>query len=89
MVILNTCKQLLLADETNGIQDGFKVFCTSHMMRSMMLSSFCKSKIAQPSYSLCKITKFFMNAFCTKVYNALYCILVCAIMLGFFKLGHI
>ena len=66
--VLNTCKQLLILNENIGIRDCLKDFWTSHVVRSMLMCSFCKSELVCPSYSLCKITVGFVmkSIFCTK-----------------------
>ena len=51
------------------------------------MPSICKLELVWPSYSLCKITKFFMK--CVFALTIILSILVCTIMLGFCKSGHI
>ena len=63
---------------------------TAHVIRSLMVPTFCRLELPQPSY--CTITRqqvVLWNAFCTQVYNGFILkISACAIMPGFRKSGY-
>ena len=60
---MNTRKQLLISDENIRIRDWLKYFRTSHVIRSTLMPSICKSELVWLSYGLCKITvRFLWNA---------------------------
>ena len=75
--------------QTNALEykNNSKDFCIPHMIRSIMVASFC----LEYSYGHCKVTlSTLWNVFYVlSFYSALYWRLVCTIMSGFHKSGHI
>ena len=91
MWFLATCEQTLEMYEITRVQRRRKNIWTPHVIRSLMVFSFCPLDLPQPSYGIIKtLQDFYEYVFCTKFYNGFILkISACAITPGFCKSGHI